>query len=414
MPYNFLLAAFGGTGHLGPMLAAAHQLRSRGHEVRLIGQEDARAIVERAGYRFASWKRTPSFTPVLLDSEPVHQVYNHIVFGPASARGADLRDEIGRAPTDVLLADVFLVSAGSAAEAAGIPCALLSTTVSPRPLPGVPPLRSGLRPPKTPEERAAVDAASARYLAVMNEWLPMLNRARETLDLTAFDTILELFDRPERLLLAISAAFDFSTDRLPKNVRYIGPLLDGSDWAESWIAPWPHGAGRVRALVSFSTTHQSQRDALQRTVDAMAAVDMDGIATVGPTLQPADLQARRNVIIVSSAPHDAVMKEVSFVVTHGGHGTVSRALWRGLPLLIMPMGRDQNDIASRVENHSAGLVLPPTASETQIAAAMMRLVSEPHFRLAAHRLGVSIANEVEARRLIEEMEELAGTHRSQR
>jgi UDP:flavonoid glycosyltransferase YjiC (YdhE family) len=31
------------------------------------------------------------------------------------------------------------------------------------------------------------------------------------------------------------------------------------------------------------------------------------------------------------------MKEVSLVVTHGGHGTVSRALHNGLPILVMPM-----------------------------------------------------------------------------
>ncbi|MFG1464863.1 nucleotide disphospho-sugar-binding domain-containing protein [Xanthobacter sp. DSM 24535] len=246
----------------------------------------------------------------------------------------------------------------------------------------------------------------------MNEWLPMLNRARGELGLAAFDDILELFDRPERLLLAISAAFDFSADRLPKNVRYIGPLLDGSDWAKSWIAPWPHGSDRARALVSFSTTDQSQTDALQRTVDAMAAIDMDGVATIGPALEGANLRVPRNVTIVSSAPHDAVMKEVSFVVTHGGHGTVSRALSHGLPLLIMPMGRDQSDIASRVEVHRAGLVLPSTASETQIAAAMMRLISEPHFRVAAQRLSELIASEVEAGRLVDEMEELACARRS--
>jgi UDP:flavonoid glycosyltransferase YjiC (YdhE family) len=47
-------------------------------------------------------------------------------------------------------------------------------------------------------------------------------------------------------------------------------------------------------------------------------------------------------MLLPSAPHDAVMKEVSIVVTHGGHGTASRALWHGLPLLVIPMGRDQN------------------------------------------------------------------------
>jgi UDP:flavonoid glycosyltransferase YjiC (YdhE family) len=101
------------------------------------------------------------------------------------------------------------------------------------------------------------------------------------------------------------------------------------------------------------------------------------------------------------------MEEVSLVVTHGGHGTVSRALWHGLPLLVMPMGRDQDDIALRVEGHGAGLILPPTAPEAEIAVAINRLIREPHFRVAARRLGVAINAEIESAGLVGEMEEIA-------
>ena len=74
------------------------------------------------------------------------------------------------------------------------------------------------------------------------------------------------------------------------------------------------------------------------------------------------------------------MNKVSLVVTHGGHGTRSRALWHGLPLLVMPMGRDQHDIALRVEAHGAGLILPAAAAEVEIAAALGRLGREPSIR----------------------------------
>ena len=114
----------------------------------------------------------------------------------------------------------------------------------------------------------------------------------------------------------------------------------------------------------------------------------------------------KNVTLLPSAPHDAVMKEVSLVVTHGGHGTVSRALWHGLPLLVMPMGRDQNDIAARVEAHGVGLSLPSTASEAEIAGALNHLIKESHFRVAARRLGDAIASDIESERLVGEMEEI--------
>jgi UDP:flavonoid glycosyltransferase YjiC (YdhE family) len=133
---------------------------------------------------------------------------------------------------------------------------------------------------------------------------------------------------------------------------------------------------------------------------------MVGVATVGPALEGVRLQAPNNVTLLPSAPHDAVMKDVSLVVTHGGHGTVSRALWHGLPLLVMPMGRDQYDIASRARAHGAGLTLPPDASETEIAAALSRLITEPQFAVAARRLGQAISRDIKAERLVDEMEEI--------
>ncbi len=124
----------------------------------------------------------------------------------------------------------------------------------------------------------------------MNEWLPMWNEARASLNLAPSGHVLELFDRAARLLIATSPALDFPADSLPDNVRYIGPLLDSSDWSEPWIAPWRHGYDRPRALVSFSATNQNQTEALQRTVNAIAEIEMDAVATLGPALNGATLR----------------------------------------------------------------------------------------------------------------------------
>src|SRR5262249_15704737 len=132
--------------------------------------------------------------------------------------------------------------------------------------------------------------------------------------------------------------------------------------------------------------------------------------TAGPGLEGVTLDAPKTVTLLPSAPHDAVMKEVSLVVTHGGHGTVSRALSHGLPLLVMPMGRDQGDIALRVESHGAGLILPPEACEGEIATALGHLVKDPRFGIGARRLGEAIALEMKSERLVSEMEEMVKAH----
>jgi MGT family glycosyltransferase len=406
MPYNILIASWGGAGHLGPTLTAASQLRSHGHGVRFISRPDARTEIEAAGFGFVTWQRTPSFSPIANNRDGLPYAYDHLLFGPAAARAADTRDEIERTPTDALLSDSALFGSTLAAEATGIPCALLSPTISLRPLPGVPPIGSHLPAPRTPGDRVAVDAATDRFVALMSEWLPMLNDARASHHLAPVQQVLDLFDRADRFLIAMSAAFDFAADYFPDNVRYIGPLLDRSDWSQRWTAPWPSQSDSPRVLVSFSTTNQDQAEALQRAVNAVALAGMDGVATVGPALDIAELAAPQNVTLLPSAPHDAVMQEVSVVVTHGGHGTVSRALSHGLPVLVMPMGRDQNDIALRVEACGAGLILTPGACEAEIASALVRLTYDTQFVVASRRLADAIALEISSERLVSEMEEM--------
>jgi UDP:flavonoid glycosyltransferase YjiC (YdhE family) len=102
------------------------------------------------------------------------------------------------------------------------------------------------------------------------------------------------------------------------------------------------------------------------------------------------------------------MKEVSLVVTHGGHGTVMRSLVNGVPLLVIPMGRDQADNAARVVGRGAGLSVSDGATEEEIMSAVARLVTEPHFKAAAIRLGKAIAPDVTSPVLVTEMEAIAG------
>jgi UDP:flavonoid glycosyltransferase YjiC (YdhE family) len=80
--------------------------------------------------------------------------------------------------------------------------------------------------------------------------------------------------------------------------------------------------------------------------------------------------------------------------------------------LILPNGRDQGDNAARVEAKGAGLRLDPMASELQIAAAVNRLIKEPHFTVAARRVGDAIRADISASGLTREMEAIAATGRA--
>jgi UDP:flavonoid glycosyltransferase YjiC (YdhE family) len=415
MPYSFLLAPWGTSGNLSPILTAGRRLRGNGHRVRVIGDPAIREEVKAANFEFVAWNRAPTGAEAdPTDISNLQDWFQKTKFDPALAYAADIQDEIKRVPTDAILSLDFLFGVVLGAEAAGVPVAMLSPHISIRPLPGMPPVLSGLKPPKTPEDRAAIAASADNWIKFWDEFLSSLNSSRARLGLPGLTHVVDLYDRADRVLLAISRAFDFEADSFPDNLRYVGPLLDEPGWAKPWQAPWQAGSTRPRVLIACSTGAQGQGDLVQRAINAMGSVEIEAVATTGPNLNMAELRAPKNVHLLPSAPHDTVMKEVSLVVTQGGHGTVCRSLLNGLPMLVLPGGRDQNDNAFRVEIKGVGLQLPPTAPEAEIAAAVNRLIKEPHFCAAARRLGEAIRAEIASSSLVEEMETIAAAgHRRQ-
>ena len=418
MSYHFLLASWGTLGNLSPLLTAGRRLRDNGHHVRVMADPAMRAEVEAASFNFITWRRAPigeAADPA--DFSDMRDWLRRAMFVPAAAYAADVQDEIGRMPTDAVLSLDILFGAALGAEASDVSFAFLSPHVSIRTLPGMPPATSGLGQPRTPQERAEIDAANAGLGAVMNASLPILNRARADLGLPMLADVMHLFDRADRLLLATSRAFDFQADSLPANFRYVGPLLDVPNWskslqAKSWQAPWSAQSKRPRILVACSTGAQGQRDLFQRVLGAIGTIDIEALATTGPNLDVAELRAPKNVHVLRGAPHDLVMKDVSLVVSQGGHGTVTRSLVNALPQLILPMARDQAGNAARIEAKGAGLRLPPTASEAEIATAVNRLITEPQFKAAARLLGDAIKADIDRSSLVDEMETIAAASRA--
>jgi UDP:flavonoid glycosyltransferase YjiC (YdhE family) len=99
-----------------------------------------------------------------------------------------------------------------------------------------------------------------------------------------------------------------------------------------------------------------------------------------------------------------VLKDTSVVVTHFGHGTVIRSLAAGVPLVVMPQGRDQADNAARLESRGAGVTIKSSASAATIGAAVKRVLEHPSYHHAAKRLGDAIRADAAADTLVNELE----------
>jgi UDP:flavonoid glycosyltransferase YjiC (YdhE family) len=419
-PRRFLFVMWEGGGNVPPQLGLARKLVARGHQVRVLTEPSVRQDVLATGASYRSFTRAPHRQDRSPGSDLVRDfdartpigalaaTRDRVMFGPARAYAQDTMEEIGRFRPHVLAVDWVLSGAAVAGEAAGVPVALLMHGNNLLPEPGKPAPGFGFLPARSALGRARDRVFTAIFLRLFNRGLPALNDARLALGLRPLGHVLEQLERPARFLCLYSEAFDLPADRHPARLRYVGPVLEQPAWAGSWTSPWPPDDRRPLVVVSMSTTFMRQERALRRCVDAVAAMPVRALVTVGPALDPSAFHGTDNVVVVGSAPHEQVFRYASAVITHAGMGTVMRALADGLPLVCMPQGRDQNDVAARVRWHGAGLRLGPRASAAKIQAALQRVLTQPSFRQAAERLRRAIQADLAADRAVAELEALTG------
>ncbi len=65
-----------------------------------------------------------------------------------------------------------------------------------------------------------------------------------------------------------------------------------------------------------------------------------------------------NAHVEQFLPHAPILARAACAVTHGGAGVTQKALAAGVPVCVVPFGRDQLEVARRVEVADAGTRLP--------------------------------------------------------
>ncbi|MGY5800959.1 nucleotide disphospho-sugar-binding domain-containing protein [Rhizobium sp. LEGMi12c] len=415
---HILVVGWEGGGNVPPTLAAVRALVGRGHHVRLIADDTMKAEAIEAGARFLPWKRAPNRPDRAFEScfirdwetaDPLagfQRGCERIFVGPAQAYAEDILEALAAEPSDILLGSDLLFGSMLAGEIAKVPTALLASNISLWALPGHPPFGPGFQPARSATDRARDAEVSAMVEQIWDGFLPCLNAARAHFGVAPLTHVYEQHLSAGRHLLATSSSFDFPTEHLPNRVRYVGPLLEMPSWANKRWAYEPAHAMRPLVLVSFSTTNQGQADVLQRVISCLAEEPMEVVVTLGKALEGLRLQSAANVTILPNAVHDDILVKARAVVTHGGHGTIMRSLHHGVPLVVLPMGRDQNDNAARVDYHGVGVRLDPSIAPQMLCEAVRRVLSEPSFGERALALGRTIAEEGPgAARLVAEIED---------
>lgn len=355
---RLLLVPFPPRGHAEPMGALAARLRQDGHTVTV--------FTESATTR---WRLDQPVPPEMYASADGGALFRHIFLGDVADMARDVADLAEVCGAELIVTDVMMPGGGLAAELAGLPWVSLSCC----PVPELDSYRTFI-----PDHvAAAFDPRSTR----------------EALGLPADDGR-GLLERTSGLLHLIPTTPQFAGfPALPAQVALVGPFaavppvggLEPTDEVP---------AGRPTVVITASTHSLSSlggRTFVQERYLSAAVEALGGLAVTGVVAHPWTGRPPENVRVLGWTPHEELFDQAAAVVTHAGWGTVSRALVRGLPLVLVPISGDQPYIAARCADLGLGIALEAeSVSAVELREAVRAVIEEPRYRKAAEELAADL------------------------
>ncbi|MDX6624928.1 MAG: hypothetical protein QOE75_2860 [Solirubrobacterales bacterium] len=369
MPLRVLVAAFGDAGHAFPAISLARALAGRGHEVVVETWEERRAAVEGAGLGFAAAEEYAMFPPPDPDSADGQHAAE-------AARG--LLPLLEQLRPHVVVSDILTLAPTLAAERAGIPLATLIPHIYPVVEPGLPFFAIGLHKPRTPLGRAVWRSGQHALDIGLAQGRQDLNRQRERLGLPPT----ERFHGGISADLALVATYpqlEYPRD-WPASVKVTGPMAFEQPHPDIELPP---GEAPL-VLVAPSTAHDSDNKLVRTALTALADEPVRVVATTNRVVPRIPIEVPANAVLVDWLSYSQLMPAAALVVSHGGHGTVCRALGAGTPVLISPIAGDMSETAIRVDWAGVGLSLPwRLCRPTALRWAVRRIIGEPSFAARA-------------------------------
>jgi len=362
-------------GHLYPLTPILDELRERGHEVIVRTLESEVPLMRARGFK------AEPISPKVAAIEPRDwQAPNprkglqrsvQTFTGRAEFDAADLSNAIRNEQPDAVVVDINAWGAMAAAEKWGgawasfcpYPLALRSI--------GVPPFGPGWAPAKGITGRLRDTVLRPVVMGVLaRAMLPPLNDLRAGLGLAPLQRSDSIFSCPPLLIYMTSEPFEYTRPEWPDNIVLVGPC----DWEPPGAMPdWFDAIQDPIILVTTSSEFQNDGLLVRTALEAFADQPVHVIATL-PSGQPGEYSVPANAHVERYVPHGLVLARTSCAVTHGGMGATQKALAHSVPVCAVPFGRDQFEVARRVESAGAGTRLParrltPERLRTRVAEA---------------------------------------------
>lgn len=350
-------------GHLFPMTPLLLELQSRGHRVhvrtlagqvelmRSLGLEASAADPRIETIENADWKEGNARAAL------ASVVSTFVARGKYDA--PDLEQAIADVGPDVLVVDINSWGAQVAAEASGLPHVTFSPYTPPIRSGGTPPFGPGFKP--LPGLLGRLRDGLLRPLVMgaaekaMGPGIAELRSARGLPPVAGSDAF---FRHAPLMLVTTAEPFEYHHADWGSDIVMIG--------ASAWEPPgelsadlvsWLDASDRPLVLVTTSSEFQDDGALVRTALVALADEPVQVVATM-PAGVPDDLVVPANARVERFVPHGPLLERAAVAVTHGGMGATQKALAHGVPVCAVPFGRDQLEVAMRVEVSGSGTRVP--------------------------------------------------------
>jgi MGT family glycosyltransferase len=338
-------------GHLFPFSALLLELSGRGHDIHLrtlsTGVEMGRSL------GFTTDTIDPRIEAIVHDdwkaSNPraALKMAVDVFCRRAAHEVADFTEAITRIRPDAMIVDINCWGALSVADAGDVPWACFSPYTPPLQSPGVPPFGLGLAP--LPGALGRVRDAALRPIVMgllEKAVLPLGNDIRAHAGAPPVASVDEFMRRPPLMLVASGKPFEYPQTEWGEAVQMIGPCM--FEPAMNTVPDWLTAIDRPIVLVTTSSQKQADAKLVTTAMTALADEPVHVVATL-PAGLPSDVTPAPNATVCEFVPHGPVLDRAVCAITHGGMGATQKALARGVPVCVVPFGRDQYEVARRVE-----------------------------------------------------------------
>lgn len=192
----------------------------------------------------------------------------------------------------------------------------------------------------------------------------------------------EAMQRADLVLHAVDQHFDYDFTKLPAHNHYVGPL----QWERPGRRPYYlDEPGNPWALVSISSLKQGDVAVARYAIEAFQHLPLRMVETIGHGHTRKEIGGvPANIHVEYYVPHSQVLEQAAVCVTHCGIGSVHKALWYGVPLVMVPWGRDQPGVANRAARLGVGIIVrPDRLSEESLESAVREVLDRPSYAEAA-------------------------------